>query len=74
MSLQKIYSEIHGAVWKLECAVNDLVNSEDTLILLESMKMEIPVSATCNGIIHDICVNEGEIVSEGQLLLILEPI
>ena len=65
-------SELNANVWKIEVKPGDRVEEEDTLIILESMKMEIPVVAPRAGIIQSITVNEGDAVTEGQILAVLE--
>ena len=65
----KVKSEIAGSVWKIEVAVGDRVAADDPLIILESMKMEIPVLAPKAGVIKEIRVSEGEAIGEGQCLL-----
>lgn len=71
MSTQ-VESQIAAKVWKLEGAVGDEVAEGDVLLILESMKMEIPVEAPCAGRIREICVAEGEAVEEGDRLVVLE--
>jgi acetyl-CoA carboxylase biotin carboxyl carrier protein len=61
-------SELNGTVWKIEVAVGDRVAEGDTLILLESMKMEIPVTAPCDGVVSSILVKEEQAVVEGETL------
>lgn len=68
----KIESEITGTVWKIETAVGDSVGEDDVLMILESMKMEIPVLASESGRVKSIEVTEGANVAEGQTLAILE--
>lgn len=66
-----IESEITGTVWKIEVQAGQTVAAEDTLMLLESMKMEIPVQAPRAGTVQRLEVAEGEAVAEGQVLLVL---
>jgi acetyl-CoA carboxylase biotin carboxyl carrier protein len=65
-------SEITGKVWKIEAAVGDRVEDGDTVVILESMKMEVPVQSQTSGVITAICVNEGDSVSEGDTVFTLE--
>ena len=58
--MHKVRSEITGSVWKVEVAVGQSVAEGDTLVIVESMKMEIPISAPAAGIVADIFVAEGE--------------
>ena len=67
----RIESEITGTVWKIEVQAGQTVAAEDTLMLLESMKMEIPVQAPRAGTVQRLEVAEGEAVAEGQVLLVL---
>lgn len=71
MSTQ-VEAQITGNVWKLEKAVGDTVREEEVLLILESMKMEIPVEAPCAGRVAEIRVQEGEYVEEGTILVVLE--
>jgi acetyl-CoA carboxylase biotin carboxyl carrier protein len=67
-----VRSEIAGSVWKIEVATGDKVAAGDVLIILESMKMEIPVEAPAAGRVTTIQVAEGDPVKEGQGLLVLD--
>lgn len=67
----KVLSEVSGSVWKVEVAVGQAVAEGDTLLIVESMKMEIPVSAPKAGTVAEIRTAEGEAVTDGQLLIIL---
>lgn len=72
MAEVNVESEITGSVWKIEKQVGDVVEEEDIVMILESMKMEIPVLAPEAGKIKKILVEEGVNVSEGQPVFILE--
>jgi len=72
MARKEIKSEITGSVWKILKKPGDPVGSEDALMILESMKMEIPVLAEMDGSVAEIRVNEGDSVSEGQVLAVLD--
>ena len=67
----KVLSEVSGTVWKVEVTVGQSVVEGDTLVIVESMKMEIPVSAPKAGTVAEIRTAEGEPVTDGQLLVIL---
>ena len=71
MAELKVRSEIAGSVWKIEVAVGDAVGEEDPLIILESMKMEIPVTAPHAGIVSRILVAEQQEVAEGDALVVV---
>ena len=66
-----VLSEVSGTVWKVEVTVGQSVAEGDTLVIVESMKMEIPVSAPKAGTVAEIRTAEGEPVTDGQLLVIL---
>lgn len=68
----KVASELNANVWKIEVAVGDQVETDQDLIILESMKTEIPVTAPAAGRVKEILVAEGDIVAERQPLLVLE--
>lgn len=72
MAQTEAKSEITGAVWKIVTKPGDVVTSGDVLMVLESMKMEIPVIAEDDGTVKEILVTEGQTVSEGQAVAILE--
>ena len=63
-----INSEITGTIWKIEVQPGDTVAEEDVLIIIESMKMDIPVLAPEGGTVSEILVKEEEPIKEGQLL------
>jgi acetyl-CoA carboxylase biotin carboxyl carrier protein len=67
----QVPSELNANVWKIEVKPGDQVQEEDTLIILESMKMEIPVVAPKAGTVKNIAVAEGDAVTEGQVLITL---
>lgn len=73
MSDETVESEISGTVWKIEVKVGDSVKADDVLMILESMKMEIPAEATCDGTVTEILVSEGDGISEGQPLVRITP-
>lgn len=64
-------SEVTGVVWKLEVKEGDTVAEGQTLVILESMKMEIPVSAPHAGTVLQLLVSEGEAVAEGQDVVLI---
>ena len=68
----EVEAQITGNVWKIEKAVGDRVQEEDVILIIESMKMEIPVEAPCAGRITEIRTSEGESVEEGDVLVVLE--
>ncbi|HXZ50097.1 MAG TPA: biotin/lipoyl-binding carrier protein [Usitatibacter sp.] len=72
MATKEIRSEITGSVWKILKRPGDEVDEEEPLMILESMKMEIPVLAEARGKVTQVPVNEGDPVAEGQLVAVLE--
>jgi len=71
-TLADVAAHITGTVWKIECAVGDRVSDGDTLVIIESMKMEMPVEAEDDGTVTEIRCEEGQSVSEGDVLVVLE--
>ena len=67
----EIEAQITGNVWKIEKAVGDSVAEADVILIIESMKMEIPVEAPCAGRISEIRTAEGESIEEGDVLVVL---
>jgi acetyl-CoA carboxylase biotin carboxyl carrier protein len=70
--LSDVEAHITGTVWKIEVEVGDNVDEGDTVLILESMKMEMPVEAEDPGTVKEIRVQEGQSVSEGDTLVVLE--
>jgi acetyl-CoA carboxylase biotin carboxyl carrier protein len=71
-AVPQVEAHITGTVWKIEVAVGDSVEEGDTVVILESMKMEMPVEAEDEGTVSAILVEEGQAVSEGDTLVELE--
>jgi len=67
-----VEAHITGTVWKIEVKVGDEVKDGDTLVILESMKMEMPVEAEDDGKVAEVRCEEGQSVSEGDVLVVLE--
>ena len=67
-----VEAHITGTVWKIECRIGQEVDEGDTLVILESMKMEMPVEAEDPGTVKEIVCEEGQSVSEGDTLVVLE--
>jgi acetyl-CoA carboxylase biotin carboxyl carrier protein len=67
-----VEAQITGNVWKIEKAVGDRVTAEEVILILESMKMEIPVEAPVSGRLAEIRVHEGENVEEGAVLAVID--
>ena len=72
MAVINVKSEIAGNVWKIQTKPGDKIEVDGEIMILESMKMEIPVLSPKAGTIKEIRVAEGEAIGEGQLVAILD--
>ena len=70
--MPEVEAHITGTVWKIECEVGQQVAEGDTVVILESMKMEMPVEAEDEGVVSSIACEEGQPVSEGDTLVVLD--
>jgi acetyl-CoA carboxylase biotin carboxyl carrier protein len=70
--MSEVRAEMVANVWKVVAAEGDSVADGDTLVILESMKMEIPVLAEDPGTLTKLAVAEGDVVQEGDLIAIIE--
>lgn len=68
----EVEAQITGNIWKIEKAVGDEVAEGDILIIMESMKMEIPVESPAGGKLKEFKVQEGDSVEEGAILAVVE--
>ena len=71
-AMPNVEAHITGTVWKVEVSVGDAIEEGDTVVILESMKMEIPVESEDDGTVKEIRCEEGQSVSEGDVLVVLE--
>ena len=71
--LHTVAAELVANVGQVLVSVGDTVGPTDTLVILESMKMEIPVPAEVAGVITEMTVNEGDVVNEGDSIAVIEP-
>ena len=67
----EVHAEMVANVWKVVVQEGDLIAGGDTLVILESMKMEIPVLAEQPGTVTEVLVGEGDVVQEGDVLVVL---
>lgn len=67
-----VKAELVGNLWKIVTEVGQQVDEDETLMILESMKMEIPITSPIAGRITSISVSEGEVVQEGQTVAVVE--
>ncbi len=72
MARIEVKSEITGTVWQIKTSAGDTVESGDVLIVIESMKMEIPVITEDAGVVKEILVKEKDPVAEGQVVAVLD--
>ena len=72
MAAIEVKSVVTGSVWKIEAAVGQKLAPGDTIMILESMKMEIPVIAEDGGVLKEIRVQEGVAVAENQVVAVIE--
>lgn len=70
--MAEVRAEIVANVWKVVAAEGDQVEDGDTLVILESMKMEIPVMSEDDGVVTRVAVVEGDMVQEGDLIALVE--
>ena len=69
---EDIKAPLTGTVWKIETSAGDALDEDDVIMMLESMKMEIPIEAPVDGTLLEICVAEGDAIKEGQVLCKME--
>ena len=70
--MTEVRAEMVANVWKVMAAEGDQVSDGDTLVILESMKMEIPVLAEVSGTVTSLNVAEGDVIQEGDLIAVIE--
>tara|TARA_Y100000746_G_C15393907_1_gene403471 strand:+ start:382 stop:591 length:210 start_codon:yes stop_codon:yes gene_type:complete len=68
----KIKTEIQAVIWKINVEIGQKVDIDDIVVILESMKMEIPVESKYKGVVKEILIKEGDDVNEDQEIIILE--
>jgi len=71
--VMEVKAELVGNLWKIVVEVGQRVEEDDTLMILESMKMEIPITTPVGGTVAEIRVSEGQVVQEGQTVAVVEP-
>jgi acetyl-CoA carboxylase biotin carboxyl carrier protein len=69
---REVKSEITGKVWKIEAKPGDRIDADDPILILESMKMEIPVAAPFDCVLVELLVSEEDAVAEGQPVAVVE--
>jgi acetyl-CoA carboxylase biotin carboxyl carrier protein len=68
---EEVRAEMVANVWKVVVSQGDPVSDGDTLVILESMKMEIPVLAEAEGTVTELRVGEGDVVQEGDVIAVI---
>lgn len=68
---EEVRAEMVANVWKVVVKEGDTVEEGAELVILESMKMEIPVIAESDGVVTSLAVNEGDVVQEGDLIAVI---
>ena len=69
---EEIKASMAGNVWKIQVKEGDTVEGGQDIVILESMKMEIPIATEGDGLVTEVVVNEGDFVNEGDLLIRIE--
>lgn len=72
LDMANINASMAGSVWKILVSRGDKVNAGQDVVILESMKMEIPIAAEQDGVVKDVLVQEGGFINEGEVLIELE--
>jgi biotin carboxyl carrier protein len=72
MARTKLHAEVSGTVWKVVKRAGEALAADEPLLILESMKMEIPVAAPSGGRVAELYVKEGDTVKEGELVALLD--
>ncbi|MEV0144068.1 MULTISPECIES: biotin/lipoyl-binding carrier protein [unclassified Nonomuraea] len=70
--MAEVRAEMVANVWQVVVSEGDTVSDGDTLVILESMKMEIPVISEDDGVVTQLKVNEGDVIQEGDLIAVIE--
>ncbi|MBT2727984.1 acetyl-CoA carboxylase biotin carboxyl carrier protein subunit [Bacillus sp. ISL-75] len=70
--MSEVIAVMAGNVWKVLVKVGDQVEEGQDVVILESMKMEIPIAAEFDGTVKEVKVNEGDFVNEGDVIVVVE--
>ncbi len=69
----ELQAELVGTIWKILKHAGERVAAGDTVAILESMKMEIPIASPAAGVVREVRVQEGAMVQEGQVVVVIDP-
>lgn len=72
MAKSKLYADVAGTVWKVVKRAGEEFAADEAVVILESMKMEIPVAAPARGRVAELYVKEGDVVKEGEAIAVLD--
>ena len=72
MAATKVVTDVAGNVWKIVAKVGDALDEDDTIMIIDSMKMELPETAPTSGTLTEILVEEGEAIPEGETVAVIE--
>lgn len=72
MAIVDVKTEITGNVWKIVAEIGQSLIEDEPILILESMKMEIPITAPEDGVLKEILISEGDVVTEGTVVARLE--
>ena len=70
--MAEVKASMAGSIWKVTVNRGDVVTTGQDVVILESMKMEIPIATDTDGIVQEIKVSEGDFIDEGDVLVIIE--
>jgi acetyl-CoA carboxylase biotin carboxyl carrier protein len=70
--MSEVVASMAGNVWKVLVKVGDQIEEDQDVVILESMKMEIPIAAEFDGTVKEVKVNEGDFVNEGDVIVVIE--
>jgi len=70
--MHEVKATMAGSVWKIVVQEGDEVTSDQDIVILESMKMEIPIATETDGVVKEIKVSEGDFVNEGDIIAMIE--
>jgi acetyl-CoA carboxylase biotin carboxyl carrier protein len=70
--MEEVKAHITGTVWKIEAKAGQVVKEGDVLVILESMKMEMPIEAPIDGTVSKVLVSEAQSVAEGDVVVVID--